>query len=91
MTQLWPYKDPDEVLDYDIDWTDRLAGDTIVTSAWTSDSVNITINSDIASAAATKVWLSAGVLGEQYVLTNRITTADGRTMDQSVKLRIKAK
>lgn len=27
-------KDPDEVLDYGLDWTARLVGDTISTSQW---------------------------------------------------------
>ncbi len=33
MALSWPFKDPDEVLDYQIDWTARLAGDTISTRA----------------------------------------------------------
>ena len=35
MSISWPSKDPDEVLDYELDWSLRLAGDTIVTSTWT--------------------------------------------------------
>lgn len=87
----WPFKDPNEVLDYDIDWTLRLAGDTIATSTWTIDNGSVTVNSNSFSSTDTKVWLSGGTLGESCLLTNRITTTGLRTMDQSVKLKIKSK
>ena len=35
--------------------------------------------------------LSGGTAGQKYVLTNHITTAGGRQMDQSVKLPVKDK
>lgn len=87
----WPAKDPEEVLDYDIDWTLRLDGDTIESSNWTIDSGSVVKNSDTFSTTSTKIWLSGGTLGESCLLTNLITTTGARTMDQSVKLKIKAK
>jgi hypothetical protein len=39
----------------------------------------------------TTIWLSGGEIGSSYTITNRITTAGGRTMDQSVRLVVKAK
>lgn len=90
MALTWPDKDPEEVLDYQIDWTDRLDGDTIATSAWTVPT-GITQNSNTFTTTATTIWLSGGTLDERYELTNRITTAGGRTMDQSVRVKIKAK
>jgi hypothetical protein len=87
-------KDPNEVLDYIIDWSERLAsGETIGTSAWTitgSDSVLVEDSNSI-SGETTVIWVSAGTLGVTYTLTNRITTSQGRTMDQSSRLKIKAK
>lgn len=91
MTLFWPTKDPQEVLDYDIDWSERLVDDTIVASTWAVDDATLTIDNDVSSDTATKVWLSGGTLAAQYILTNTITTAEGRTMEQSVKLRIKAR
>jgi len=91
VTLFWPTKDPQEVLDYDIDWSERLVDDIIVGSTWAVDDATLTIAADVASDTATKVWLSGGTLGAQYILTNTITTAEGRTMEQSVKLRIKAR
>jgi hypothetical protein len=87
-------KDPNEVLDFQIDWSARLASDeTISTSSWTitgADSVLVEDSNDI-DDTNTIIWLSAGTLGERYLLTNRITTTGGRTMDQSAYLKIRAK
>jgi len=83
-------KDPNEVVDYDRDWSDQMTdlSDTIVTSTWTVPSV-ITKDSSSNTTTRTKVWLSGGTSGETYTLLNRITTAGGRTLDQSVKLKMK--
>lgn len=88
--EVWPFKDPDEVLDYKIDWAERLDGDTVSTSTWLVP-VGVTKDSDTFTSSATIIWLSGGTDGEAYVLTNRITTAAGRTMDMSVKLKVKPK
>lgn len=89
-----PFKDPNEVLDYTLDWSERLDSDTIDTSAWSfavdPDSA-LVIDSDSETATTTTVWLSGGTIGETYELTNRITTAGSRTMDQTCKIKIKAK
>lgn len=90
MTLKWPNKDPDEVLDYQIDWSDRLGADTIATTTWVVPS-GITKDSDTNDDTTTTIWLSGGTTGETYSLTNRITTAGGRTMDQSVRLKIAEK
>lgn len=108
----WPNKDPNEVLDFDIDWKWRLyskaeydlaaaqrdAGvtvtivpaDTIVTSTFTLP-VGITANSTSNTTTATKVWISGGTEPSSYDVLNRIVTAGGRTMDQTVQLKIKSK
>lgn len=88
-TLTWPDKDPNEVLDYAIDWTARLDGDTIAASTWIVP-IGITRDSDSFSASATTIWLSGGDTGVTagHVLTNRITTAAGRIMDQSVTIRV---
>lgn len=89
--KFWPSKDPDEILDYDIDWSERLVDDTIVTSTWTVDDVTLSVVTDTLSSQATKVWLSGGTVGLQYILTNQIVTAAGRTMEESVRLKIKSR
>lgn len=88
----WPTKDPDEVLDYDIDWSARLAsGETISTSSWSVVSGTVVIDSNSKTDDRTKVWLSGGTLGETCELRNRIVTSGSRTMDQSGFLRIRSK
>ncbi|MBN8987425.1 MAG: hypothetical protein J0H42_04215 [Rhizobiales bacterium] len=86
----WPRKDPDEVLDYAIDWSARLDGDTIATSQFTLPP-GIVANSSSNTTTTTTVWLSGGTDGETYLIQNRITTAGGRTMDQTMKLKIKSR
>jgi len=92
MALTWPYKDPDEILDYELDWASRLPeGDTISTSTWIITGTGLVKDSDSHGDDSTTVWLSAGTLGTKYVLTNRVVTTGGRTMDQSVNLSVKAK
>lgn len=43
------------------------------------------------SDIAVKVWISGDTEGETYLIQNCITTAGGRTMDQTVKLKVKRK
>lgn len=83
-------KDPDEVLDYGLDWTARLVGDTISTSQWIVPD-GIVKGIDSHDDTSTTIWLSGGKIDETYEMTNRVVTAGGRTMDQSVKLKIKAR
>ncbi|SON55546.1 hypothetical protein HDIA_2005 [Hartmannibacter diazotrophicus] len=90
MAKTWDYKDPDETLDYRIDWSDRLAGDTIATSVWVVPP-GLTEGPNLNDETTTTIWLAGGVEGATHSLTNRITTAGGRTMDQSVLLAIKSK
>jgi len=99
-------KDPDEIEDFVVDWTARLApGDTIATSTWPNPPSGITIvtnsfsnNASLWNGTTTllnryysTIWLSSGVLGQTYLFTNRITTTGGRTYDQSVKLKVKTR
>jgi hypothetical protein len=90
MVLAWPNKDPDEILDYIVDWTARLAGDTIISSVFTVP-VGITQNSAAFTATKTTVWLSGGTLDSVYEVLNRVVTLGGRTMDQTVKIRIRRK
>lgn len=91
MALVWPDKDPDEVLDYTMDWTARLGADTIVSSSWPDAPVGIVMDSDEHTDNVAVLWLSGGTLGTTYFFVNRITTAGGRTMDQTVKLKVKTR
>lgn len=89
--EYWPNKDPDEVLDYSIDWEARLGADTISTSAWSVVSGTVVEGVNNKTDTVTTVWLSGGAAGENAEIHNRIVTAGGRTMDQTVYLRVRAK
>jgi hypothetical protein len=89
MTLTWPDKDPEEVLDYDLDWTARLAGDQITASTFAVRRGTVVVDSDTNDATSTKAWLSGGSLGETCELTNHVTTAGGREWEQTVRLRIR--
>jgi len=84
----WPAKDPDEVLDYRIDWSPKLDGDVIVESVWELDSGSLIIQSQSFDSDSTKVWLAGGIPNYLYALTNTITTADGRIFEEIVALPI---
>ena len=90
----WDVKDPDEVIDMDLKWTKSLTdavgvADSITTSTWTVVVGTVDIDDDEFTPVITKVWLSGGTLGENCELLNRITTALGRTLDQTVYLKIR--
>ena len=80
-------KDPHAVLDYTIDWTRWLAGDTIATSEWLVPA-ELTLTAHTKTIASTTVWLSGGTAGESYSVTNRISTDGGRTEDRSFTVRV---
>lgn len=89
----WPNKDPDEVLDFQFDWADRLAaGELIAASAFTVTQGTVTINTTaLIATGLTTVWLSGGAAGELCLINNHITTSLGREYDETAKLRIRAK
>lgn len=79
-----PAKDPDSTIDYGIDWSNWLAsGETITTSTWV-DLGDLTSVSESSTTTATAIFISGGVVGATYTLTNRITTNQGRTEDRSM-------
>lgn len=81
-------KDPDDVLDYKINWSSWLSGDTIATSAWTKNSTDIDIDSIENTTTQTVVWVSGGEVGRSYTFTNHIVTAAGREKDYSIIISI---
>lgn len=95
MLKPWPDKDPDALLDYEMEWGDWLDGDTISNSEWivpagiTKDPVKGDRVSD--AGTETIIWLQGGTEGQKYILTNRITTAAGRIDDRTVTLKIRSK
>jgi len=84
------YKDPDAVLDYTIDWSPWLDGDTINTSIYIVAN-GIVEDSRSNTNTETTIWLSSGTSSVKYKITNRIVTAAGRTEDRTFYVKIKEK
>lgn len=78
-------KDPNAVLDYQINWVTWLGTDTISSSTWTVPT-GITKDSDTSTTTTTTIWLSGGTDGTDYELVNRIVTAAGRTEDRTIRI-----
>lgn len=83
MTKPRYTKDPDAVLDYQVDWSSWLeSGETISTSTWVVPT-GITEDSSSNTSTDATIWLSGGTVEETYTVTNRVTTSLGRTDDRS--------
>lgn len=81
-------KDPDAILDYQINWEDWLDGDTISASSWEVDE-GLTGTNQSYSDSVTTIWLSGGTVDIRYTLTNTIETNAGRTEERSFFVDIK--
>lgn len=91
----WPYyvrkaKDPADVVDYQLDWTDWLElGESIATSEWVASSGEI--EQEEAAAKTTRVWLSGGTERVNITLSNTITTDSepvARVAERSLIIRV---
>lgn len=83
-------KDPQAVLDYKFDWGPWLQNDTIATSTWIVDSgIDIVPASESFDTTTTTVFLQNGTEGNNYSLTNRITTAASRTDERTIQIKVR--
>lgn len=79
-------KDPDARLDYGVDWTAWLNGDTITASEWIV-AAGLTADTPADDGEIATIWLSGGTAGTDYEATSRITTAAGRIDDRTITIR----
>jgi hypothetical protein len=82
---VWPTKDPDAILDYQVDWSSWLGSDVISSSTWIVPADLTKVSEDKTNTTAT-IWLSGGVEPKTYEITNRIVTLAGRQNDRTVQL-----
>lgn len=79
------FKDPNATLDYTWDWATWLGTDTIASFTLSvPDGVTLATSSN--STTAVTAWFSGGMLGAQYDVVCRITTAAGRINDATISL-----
>lgn len=77
MSSQYQRKNASSELDYGIDWSVWLAGDTIATNEWIVPT-GITEESSGFSSTLAVIELSGGTPGETYPIKSKITTALGR-------------
>jgi hypothetical protein len=91
----WPDKDPDEVLDYDADWSLRMAAGELISSVvWdieptTVPSLDIDSQSHDDPTQTATVWLSAGLAGTNYKINCHIVADSGREYDRAIGLNVR--
>lgn len=87
------FKQPSDVLDYDVDFSRWLpAGDTITSATADIDIVGeVTINAiQIPSDGLTvKLWLAGGVTNGRYKVTVHAATTQGRSKEVDFILRVR--
>lgn len=105
MSYKWPDKDPDETIDYSVDWSRFLGDVTISTVSWSVVDENgdkeILSNAEIVNGLqfvsgtiSGKVATARFALGTnniRYTVGCKITTSDGLTFERSIFLRVKEK
>ena len=90
-------KQPNEVLDYDIDCSEWLApGDYLdiltpaVVSVTPTGSVgNLTVSSSSMTTTVLKLWLTSGVAGTKYKVQARVSTTGGRVKEFEMYVKVK--
>ena len=84
-------KQPDEYLDYNVDFTDWMPDGDIITSAevTVSPAGELTSNNIMILNPIVKFWLADGVNGSTYKLTVKITTDGGRIKEDELKIRVR--
>ena len=107
MSFRWPNKDPDEQLDYSIDWSRFLGTATISSVVWSvnnSSGVKTTISggstvNGIQNVSQTQssdnqtatINLGSGTNNTEYTFFCRITDNSGSQAERSVKLKVREK
>jgi hypothetical protein len=104
MSFRWPNKDPDEQLDYSVDWSRFLGtGVTISSVAWyindadgvkTSISSGETVNniqnvSNTNTSTVATINIGGGINNTEYKFYCRMTDSTGSQAERVIKLRIK--
>ncbi len=84
-------KDPDSRVDYAIDWSGYLDGQTVAASAWAvtpAEPGGVAVAQASFDLARTAATLEGGLAGHVYSVTNRVTLSDGQIDERSIALRV---
>ena len=106
MSLKWPNKDPDEILDYSIDWSRFLSGATISSVTWYVDDADgvktelipsgqlvkgIQLVSATNTDTVTTERLGSGSNNILYQFYCRIADSNGLVVERKVRLRVRNK
>jgi hypothetical protein len=106
MSLKWPNKDPDEILDYSIDWSRFLGSATISSVTWYVDNADgvktelipsgqlvngIQLISATNTNTVTTARLGSGTNNILYQFYCQITSSDGLVVERKVRLRVRNK
>mgnify|MGYP003630786276 CR=1 FL=1 len=106
MSLKWPNKDPDETLDYSVDWSRFLNGATIVSVTWFIDASDGTkteltaggsVVNDMQLVGATNTStvatanLGGGVNNTSYTFYCNIEASNALIVERSIRLRVRDK
>jgi hypothetical protein len=103
MSFKWPPKDPDEILDYSVDWSRWLAGATISSVIWYVDNASgvktvigagqvvnglQNVSQTISNGVAT-INLGLGTNNAEYKITCSMTDSTGNLAERVIRIKIK--
>lgn len=84
---FWESKDPNDIDDFALDWTNQLKGEVLVSVDWSIvNAAGVVIEAWSVASPFAKVRLSGGNENETAILLCRATTSTGRQLDETVKL-----
>lgn len=103
MSLRWPPKDPDEQLDYSIDWSRYLDTATISSVVWKIDDADGVKQTWVAttvvdglqyvsasnSTTVATIQLALGTSNKNYTIYCQITTSTGVTTERKVTLKVR--
>ena len=77
---------PEEYLDYQLNWIIRglSPGETIVASSWAASSPDFVITNESFTTTTTTAWVTEGIPGNYYAITNTVITSGGREMQETI-------
>lgn len=84
-------KDPQSRVDYSVDWSAYLDGQTVAASLWTvrpQEQGGIAIEEAGFDFTRTSARIAGGVLGHVYTISNLVTLTDGSLDERSITLRV---
>ena len=84
----WPEKDPDDLLDYALDFGPQFGdGDQVVATEFVAD--GLTIHAQLADGNLAVVWLAGGLSGSRYLVSCTARSAQGRMVRLAAELPVR--